>query len=52
MINPRNTFTAGDLAGKKTDGVGGHWWWKLSAAAYRANQLPDPAGGFTRPQGW
>jgi uncharacterized LabA/DUF88 family protein len=52
MINPRGTYFAGDLVGKKTDGVGGHWWWKLNAATYRANQLPDPAGRFTRPPGW
>ncbi|PRY37185.1 NYN domain-containing protein [Geodermatophilus tzadiensis] len=53
LINPRSAgYTAGDLQGKPTDGVGGHWWWKLNAAAYRSAQLPDPAGTFTRPQGW
>ncbi len=52
LINPRGTYFAGDLTGKKTDGVGGHWWWKLKAATYRRHQLPDPAGGFTRPAGW
>jgi len=52
LINPRVGHIAGDLTGKPTDGVGGHWWRKLQAADYRAHQLPNPAGGFTRPVGW
>lgn len=53
LINPRGgAYTAGDLMGTKNDGVGHHWWWKLYAPAYKANQLPEPAAGFTRPQGW
>lgn len=52
LINPRNGYTAGALMGKKTDGVGDHWWWKLQAAAYKKSQLADPAGKFTKPAGW
>lgn len=52
LINPRESYTAGALAGSKTDGVGGHWWWKLKRQTFAANQLPDPAGTFTRPAGW
>jgi uncharacterized LabA/DUF88 family protein len=52
MVNPRNGYFAGDLAGKATDGVGNHWWRKLNAADYTACQLPDPATGFTKPAGW
>lgn len=52
VINPRNSATAGALMGKKTDGVGGHWWWKLKAAAYQSHQLSNPAGGQRRPSEW
>jgi hypothetical protein len=52
MINPRNTYPAGDLRGKTSDGVGNHWWWHLSCWHYSAHQLPDPAAGYRKPQGW
>lgn len=52
LINPRGAHTAGALKGNKTDGVGGHWWWRLQAAALLRNQLPNPAGGQRRPPGW
>jgi hypothetical protein len=51
-VNPSRSYLAGDLAGKPTDGVGGHWWLQLNAAAYRANQLPDPCGGYIKPAPW
>lgn len=51
-INPSGTRTAGALKGRKTDGVGNHWWWLLQKRAYYANQLPDPAGRYTKPHGW
>ncbi|WP_219996326.1 NYN domain-containing protein [Nocardioides humi] len=52
LINPRDGYTAGDLTGKKSDGVGNHWWWKLKPPTYLSNQLPDPAGTYTKPRGW
>lgn len=52
LVNPRGGFTAGDLKGSKTDGVGNHWWWKLKANTYTDNQLSDPAGTFTKPAEW
>lgn len=51
-VNPRNGHFAGDLAGKKTDGVGRHWWRRLSAHDFKNHQLADPANGYTRPTGW
>lgn len=51
-VNPRGGLFAGDLAGSKTEGVGNHWWRKLGPLDYRNHQLPDPAGGFTKPAGW
>jgi uncharacterized LabA/DUF88 family protein len=52
VVNPRTTRFAGDLTGNKSDGVGNHWWRRLDAVTYRAHQLPDPAGTFTKPVGW
>lgn len=52
-INPRGKRpTAGSLQGKKGDGVGNHWWWKINDKTYRAHQLADPAGHYTKPAGW
>jgi hypothetical protein len=45
-------YLAGALRGQPSDGVGNHWWQRLSAVDLRACQLPDPAGGFARPAGW
>lgn len=52
LVNPRTTRAAGDLAGRPTDGVGNHWWRRLTATMYRGHQLPDPAGTYTKPAGW
>lgn len=52
MVNPRSTLFAGDLAGSRNAGVGRHWWAKLDATLYRAHQLPDPAGAYTKPTDW
>ena len=51
-VNPSNGFLAGDLRGSPTDGVGGHWWAKLSGTDFRTNQLPDPVGNYAKPAGW
>jgi hypothetical protein len=52
MVNPRGGYFAGDLTGSKGDGVGNHWWRKMNAHLYRNHQLPEPAGGYTKPAGW
>jgi hypothetical protein len=52
IVNPRHGYHAGDLTGRKTDGVGGHWWWKLNRDIYLHHQLPNPVGRFSRPSGW
>lgn len=51
-INPRNSRHAGALAGVPAEGVGRHWWRRLTAANYPAHQLLDPAGRYTKPAGW
>lgn len=52
MVNPRGGNFAGSLTGNRKDGVGRHWWWKLTKATYLGHQLPDPVAGQTKPAGW
>ncbi len=52
LVNPGAKRLAGKLRGNESDGVGGHWWQKLTAADYMAHQLPDPVGGLGKPYGW
>lgn len=35
VINPQTSNTAGALRGKRSDGVGRHWWWTLNEQTYR-----------------
>ena len=51
-VNPRGTPTAGALRGRPSDGVGGHWWYSLTADDLRSCQLPEEVGGHRRPDGW
>jgi len=51
-MNPGPAQTAGDLRGNPGDGAGGHWWTRIDAAHYRANQLPDPVNGLAKPNDW
>jgi hypothetical protein len=51
-VNPTPSQPAGDLRGAPTDGVGRHWWSRLTCADFKNHQLPDPAGGVARPTGW
>lgn len=52
LVNPTVRQLAGHLRLDVTEGVGGHWTHKLVARDYRACQLPDPAKGDAKPQGW
>jgi hypothetical protein len=52
VVNPGVKQLAGKLRGSPTAGVGDHWWGTLTAAAYRAHQLPDPVGRTAKPPGW
>jgi hypothetical protein len=51
-VNPSAGRLAGDLRGKPDDGVGRHWWRRLTESDIRTHQLPDPCGGFTKPSPW
>ncbi len=52
LVNPSPNYLAGALRGQPSDGVGNHWWRRLSAADLRACQLSDPVDTLTRPAGW
>jgi NYN domain len=52
LVNPSPTLLAGALRGKRSDGVGMHWWVQLVARDFRGHQLPDPAGRYTKPAAW
>lgn len=51
-INPTKRPTPAALQGNQDDGVGRHWWRRLTATQFRAHQLPNPIGGLHRPDGW
>lgn len=52
LINPTKGFPAGALNGAPGDGVGGHWWYQLTAADFTAAQLPHQTHGLRKPAGW
>ena len=52
IVNPSPSQLAGDLRGIPDEGVGGHWWYKLMAADFRACQLPGTVGSYGRRSGW
>lgn len=51
-VNPGSAHLAGDLRGRPDDGVGGHWWYRLSEDDFLTCQLPATVGTATRPEGW
>jgi hypothetical protein len=52
LVNPNNSNTSAMLMGSAADGVGGHWWARLNASDYFANQLPDAVQGNQKPIEW
>lgn len=52
LVNPSRNYTAGALQGNEHDGVGRHWWYRLTSADFTSNQLPDPCSGYSKPPGW
>jgi uncharacterized LabA/DUF88 family protein len=51
-INPTRGYTAGALNGAPTDGVGGHWWYRLTPADLFSSQLPTAVGNLRKPTPW
>lgn len=52
LVNPSSNYLAGALRGRPSDGVGNHWWERLSAGDLRACQLPNLVGDLACPAGW
>jgi hypothetical protein len=52
VVNPSPNPTAGALRGRPNDGVGRHWWYKLTAGDLTAAQLPAQIATLTKPTGW
>jgi hypothetical protein len=51
-VNPTRNYPAGALNDRPTRGVGGHWWYQLTAADLTSAQLPDPIGSIRKPAEW
>lgn len=51
-VNPRGRPTARDLRGEPHEGVGGHWWYRLTAEDFFGHQLPEVVGGARKPAAW
>ncbi|GAA1836336.1 hypothetical protein GCM10009795_096880 [Nocardioides hankookensis] len=51
-VNPTKNYTAGALNGAPADGVGGHWWYQLTAADLQAAQMPATVGKLQKPAPW
>lgn len=51
-VNPGIRHTVEALRGDSADGVGRHWWRRLTPADFLTHQLPDPVGAHSRPAGW
>jgi len=52
LVNPTKGYPAGALNAAPTVGAGGHWWYQLRTQDFTGAQLPSPASGLTKPQGW
>ncbi len=52
LVNPSPNYLAGALKGNPSEGVGGHWWYQLTAADLTGAQLPDPVGVLGKPYDW
>lgn len=53
LINPTRGYPAGALNASPTAGVGGHWWYQLTAADFTSCQLPPIISAkIRRPTGW
>lgn len=51
-INPSRNQTAGALRGQSDEGVGRHWWRKLTPTDFTTHQMPALVGRLSHPDGW
>ena len=52
VVNPSTNPMAGDLRGDRDEGVGGHWWYRLTEDDFHSCQLPESVGPYRRPPRW
>jgi uncharacterized LabA/DUF88 family protein len=57
VVNPSPNYLAGSLRGNAIDGVGRHWWYRLTPSDFLASQLPNPTPDgartpLTKPLSW
>lgn len=52
VVNPRGNHTAGKLRGSSEEGVGRHWWHRITAEELLAHPLPETVGKYQRPAEW
>jgi hypothetical protein len=52
LINPGASQPTGALLGARNDGVGSHWWYRLTRDDLTTAQLPAVLGKIRRPDGW
>jgi hypothetical protein len=52
LLNPNIKQLAGALKGNASDGVGRHWWRRISPASILANQLPHTVQSISKPATW
>lgn len=52
LVNPTKGYPPGVLNGDASDGVGGHWWYQVTAVDLTSAQLPPTIGKLTKPAGW
>jgi len=53
VLNPTPAYFAGKLEGSPNEGVGGHWWYQLTANDLTTHQLPTKIGAkINKPKPW
>lgn len=52
LVNPTRGYPAGLLNDNPARGVGGHWWYQLTAADLTDAQLPNTIDRIRKPSGW
>lgn len=52
VVNPSRSPLAGDLRGTPDDGVGNHWWYRLTPSDILNSQLPTKIGNLSKPEDW
>jgi hypothetical protein len=53
LVNPTKGYLAGKLAAGESDGVGSHWWYRMTPSDWYDHQLPEQiASRIVKPRQW